>query len=78
MDLKVDLAKIKSPRECVFTSIKLGDYSITVVDGQLVIKKGDKIIMNHINDDWYLEGCSINSIWKTLENHYEAIMELQK
>ena len=78
MNLKIDLDKLKSPKESTFGAIRIGDYTITTNGDVLIVKKGDKIIAEHKNDDWFLEGYSISSIWKTLENHYEAIMALQK
>ena len=78
MNLKIDLDKLKSPKESTFSTIRIGDYTITTSGDVLIVKKGDKIIAEHKNDDWFLEGFSISSIWKTLENHYEAIMALQK
>ena len=77
MSLKIDLEKLKIPKEGTFATIKIGDYQITTKDDGLVVKKGDKIVAEHKNNDWFLEGYSITSIWKTLENHYEAIMQLQ-
>ena len=78
MNLKIDLDKLKSPKEAVFGTIRLGNYTITTENNALIVKCGDKIIAEHKNNDWFLEGYSINSIWKTLENHYEAIMTIQK
>ena len=77
MNLKIDLDKLKSPKEGTFASVRIGDYQLTTKDEGLVLKKGDKVIAEHKNDDWFLEGYSITSIWKTLENHYQAIMKLQ-
>ena len=77
MNLKIDLDKLKSPKEGTFTSVRIGDYQLSTKDEGLVLKKGDKVIAEHKNDDWFLEGYSITSIWKTLENHYQAIMKLQ-
>lgn len=78
MNLTIDLDKLKAPKESTFGTIHIGDYTITTNGDVLIVKKGDKIVAEHKNDDWFLEGFSISSIWKTLENHYEAIVALQK
>ena len=77
MNLNIDLSKIRDPRKGVFNEIAIGTYTITSVDGNLVIKNGEKIIAEYKNDDWFFGGYSMSSIWKTLENHYEAILTLQ-
>ena len=77
MNLNIDLTKIRDPRKGVFNEIAIGTYSLSSVDGNLVIKNGEKIIAEYKNDDWFFGGYSMSSIWKTLENHYEAILTLQ-
>ena len=44
MNLNIDLTKIRDPRKGVFNEIAIGPYSIASVDGNLVIKNGEKII----------------------------------
>ena len=77
MSLNIDLTKIRDPRKGKFESIELGTFTFTVDENKsLIIKKGDTIIAEYKNGDWYFNGRSVDSMWKCLENHYEALKSL--
>ena len=73
-NLNIDLSKIRDPRKGKFDSLELGPYTLTVGENKcLVIKLDDKIIAEYKNNDWLFNGYSISSMWKCLENHFEAL-----
>ena len=77
MNLNIDLKKLRDPRKGKFESIELGPYLFTVGENKsLQIKANDEIIAEYKDDDWFLKGHSVESMWKCLENHYEAIKNL--
>ena len=77
MSLKIDLTKLKNPKQGKFESIELGPYTFTVDENKtLQIKSNNTVIAEYKNGDWLLNGYSIESMWKCLENHYEAIKNL--
>ena len=74
MSLNIDLSKIRDPRKGKFDSIELGTFTITLGENKsLIIKSNDTIIAEYTNGDWLLNGYSITSMWKCLENHYQAL-----
>ena len=76
MALNIDLSKIRDPRKGRFDSIEIGPYMLTIGDvNNLILKTGDNIIAEYKNGDWLLNGYSIESMWKCLENHYEALKQ---
>ena len=77
MNLNIDLSKIRDPKKAKFDSITLGDaFTITTGENKnLQIKSGDVVIAEYKNGDWLLSGYSISSMWKCLENHYEALKQ---
>ena len=73
-NLNIDLTKIRDPRKGKFDSIELGPYTFTIGENKsLLIKLNDNTIAEYTNEDWLLNGYSIASMWKCLENHYEAL-----
>ena len=83
---KVNLSQIKQQpsKKPVYDSIQIGDYVIKTTSPPegLTISKiedgGEKVIIDILNYDVLIHGKSINAIWKTLENHYEALKVLLK
>lgn len=84
---KVNLSGIKtSPpnKNPKVDTIQIGDYEIkTTLPECLTISKieqdgGEDMIIDISSDDVLIHGKSINAIWKTLENHYEALKALLK
>ena len=81
MSLKVDLSTIKPQQQnknLKVDSIQIGDYVIkqTEPDGWLTIYRGEDEVAVFSDDDIFFGGKSITAIWKTLENHYEALKAL--
>lgn len=69
--LKVDLSQIKRD------SLQIGNFVIKQTKQDcLSICKNDEAIIEISKDDVMIHGKSINAIWKTLENHYEALKSL--
>ena len=84
---KVNLSQIKTPppKKPVYDSIQIGNYTIKTTSPPegLTISKieqdgSEKVIIDILNYDVMIHGKSINAIWKTLENHYEALKVLLK
>ena len=80
---KVNLSQIKTPpKKPVYDSIQIGNYTIKTTEPPegLTISKiedgNEKVIIDILNYDVMIHGKSINAIWKTLENHYEALKSL--
>ena len=70
--LKVDLSQIK-PRD----ALQVGNFVIKQTKQDcLSICKNTETIIEITKDDVMIHGKSINAIWKTLENHYEALKSL--
>lgn len=82
MSLKVDLDKLKANKEVVYdtvtcNSLKIGDHVLTTDDkGSLLLLKDDMVIAEFKNNDMFINGKSVELIWQTLENHYDALRKL--
>ena len=67
----VDLTKIKKKEEktvpFVFEISELGDVKIKNRYDD------DKVVAEYKNNDWIINGKSINAMWEALENHSEVL-----
>lgn len=70
MDYKINIGTIDK------STIRAGEYAFTSNGDKLIITKGDLVIAEHKDNDWYFNGKSIGAIWDTLQNHYEVLSAL--
>lgn len=89
--LNIDLSALKTPNYIRngnnhVNEVKIGTdmyhYTLKIDENTkhfVITDPNDNIIIEHINDarhDLILNGKSINTIWQTLENHYEVLKAL--
>ena len=77
--LKINLNEIKQNEKV--EQIKMDDFTITTNKSkkELVIYKDENIIAEYKNNNgWYFSGKSVNAIWETLQNHFDAIQKIIK
>ena len=84
---KVNLSGIKTPpppnKNPKVDTIQIGEYLLTSLgegnESLLTILDADnKEVVEISKNDVLIHGKSIDAIWKTLENHYEALKVLLK